>query len=112
MRLRRRISNCINQNEGSTLITVIVAIAFVTILTTIILGTTVVNVRMKGIDRRTRDDFYYAEKALNDIYTGLGQEIAVIAGDEYDSAFKKAGIPVDPLDPSSVDYNLAENAEK
>ncbi|MBR1910551.1 MAG: hypothetical protein IJ821_08195 [Lachnospiraceae bacterium] len=112
MRLRRRISNCINQNEGSTLITVIVAIAFVTILTTIILGTTVVNVRMKGIDRRTRDDFYYAEKALNDIYTGLGQELAVIAGDEYDSAFIKAGIPLDPLVPSSVDYNLAENAEK
>ena len=65
-------------NEGSTLITVIVAIAFVTILVTIILGTTVVNVRMKGIDRRTHDDFYYAEKSLNDIYTGLGQEFVQI----------------------------------
>ena len=78
-------------SSGSTLITVIVAIAFVTILTTIILGTTVVNVRMKGIDRRTHDDFYYAEKSLNDIYTGIGQEVAVLAGHEYDAALKKVG---------------------
>ena len=95
-------------NEGSTLITVIVAIAFVTILVTIILGTTVVNVRMKGIDRRTHDDFYYAEKSLNDIYTGLGQEFVQIAGDEYEKSFNKVGIE----DPSGDDFNMAETAEK
>ena len=91
MRKKRFNVNLIMDSRGSTLITVIVAIAFVTILTTIILGTTVVNVRMKGIDRRTHDDFYYAEKSLNDIYTGIGQELAVIAGQEYDAAFKKVG---------------------
>ncbi len=90
-------------DRGSTLITVIVAIAFVTILVTIILGTTAVNVRMKGIDRRTKDDFYNSEKALNDIYTGLGQEMAAIAGDEYDKAFKKVGL--------TDDYSQAEVAE-
>lgn len=89
-------------DSGSTLITVIVAIAFATILTSIILGTTLVNVRMKGIDRRTKDDFYYAERSLNDIYTGLGQELAVVAGDEYEKAFKKVG----------EDFNMAETAEK
>ncbi len=101
--------NLIRENTGSTLITVIVAIAFVTILTSIILGTSLVNVRMKGIDRRTKGDFYYAEKSLNDIYTGLGQELAVIAGSEYEKAFKKVGL-VD--EPSGDDYNLAETAEK
>jgi hypothetical protein len=103
----RKNHNLIHDNNGSTLITVIVAIAFVTILVTIILGTTVVNVRMKGIDRRTKDDFYYAERSLNDIYTGLGQELAVIAGDEYEAAFKKVGT-VEGLD----DFNMAETAEK
>ena len=119
-------------DAGSTLITVIVAIAFVTILVSIILGTTLVNVRMKGIDRRTKDDFYYAERSLNDIYTGLGQEMAKVAGDEYDKAFKtigemperdvierdEDGNPVFDEEGKSktkkakVDYNLAENAEK
>lgn len=90
-------------DKGSTLITVIVAIAFVTILTSIILGTSVMNVRMKAIDRRTKDDFYYAEKALNDIYTGIGQETAKIAGEEYDDAFNNVGLP---------GYSLSEEAEK
>ena len=127
-----RYNRIIRNDKGSTLITVIVAIAFVTILVSIILGTTLVNVRMKGIDRRTKDDFYYAERSLNDIYTGLGQEMAKFAGDEYDKAFKTIGETLerdvyerdeegDPaLDEDGnpkkkkveVDYNLAENAEK
>ncbi len=96
------------KDRGSTLITVIVAIAFVTILTSIVLGTTVVNVRMKGIDRRTKDDFYYAEKALNDIYTGIGIELANLAGDEYEESFKKIGIEEE----SGDDFNMAETAER
>ena len=100
--------NRISDNRGSTLITVIVAIAFVTILTSIILGTTVVNVRMKGIDKRTKDDFYYAERSLNDIYTGLGQELAIDAAKEYEKAFEKVGNTDDP----TMDFNMAETAEK
>ncbi len=108
MKMLRKIDqNRISKDRGSTLITVIVAIAFVTILTSIILGTTVVNVRMKGIDKRTKDDFYYAEKSLNDIYTGLGQELAVLAGDQYDLVFKKLG-----TDDGTFDFDLAEDAEK
>ena len=78
-------------NNGSTLITVIVAIAFVTILTSIILGTTVVNMSMKGIDRKVKDDFYYAERGLGDVYTEVGQIVAEVAGDEYEAVFKQIG---------------------
>ena len=107
--IRKRLcKNIICKDDGgSTLITVIVAIAFVTILTSIILGTTLVNVRMKGIDKRTKDDFYYAERSLNDIYTGLGQELAKLAGDEYEKAFKKVGTIE-----GTEDFNMAETAEK
>lgn len=112
MENKRRLHNLIKNDRGSTLITVIVAIAFVTILVSIILGTTVVNVRMKGIDRRTHDDFYYAERALNDIYTGIGQELAIIAGDEYEKAFEKVGDIETDGEGNKVDYNLAESAEK
>ncbi len=78
-------------NKGSTLITVIVAIGFVTILTSIILSTTLTNMWMKGIDRKVKDDFYYAEKGLNDVYTGIGQETAKIAGEEYEDIFDEIG---------------------
>ncbi|MBO4905251.1 MAG: hypothetical protein J5367_08520, partial [Lachnospiraceae bacterium] len=101
-----------SDDSGSTLVTVIVAIAFVTILTSIILGTTLVNVRMKGIDKRTRDDFYYAEKALNDIYTGIGMELAQTAGDDYEAAFLMVGGTDVNDEGDTVDYNFAEEAEK
>ncbi|MBO4904982.1 MAG: hypothetical protein J5367_07135, partial [Lachnospiraceae bacterium] len=99
--------NIILNDKGSTIITVIVAIAFVTILTSIILGTSVMNVRMKGIDKRTKDDFYFAEKSLNDIYTGIGQDLAEKAAQEYETAFNKVGTVE-----GSNDYNLSETAEK
>lgn len=91
MRKNDSVKKSIWNNQGSTLITVIVAIAFVTILAGIILGVSVLNVRMKGIDKVTRNDFYKAEKSYNDIYIGIGQEMAVKAGKVYDNLFKKVG---------------------
>lgn len=89
--IRNNLKKSNNKNVGSTLITVIVAIAFVTILTTIILSTSSVNYKMKTIDRATKDDFYYAEKVLNDVYTGIGQKTAQIAGKDYSELFRKVG---------------------
>lgn len=107
IRVVNRDHNLIRSNKGSTLITVIVAIAFVTILTSIILGTTVMNVRMKGIDKQTKDDFYKAEKAMNDIYTGIGEHLAEKAGEYYEDAFERVG-----TENGGVDYHLAEEASK
>lgn len=107
MKIINKNDNFMNDNSGSTIVTVIVAIAFVTILTSIILSTTVMNMHMKGIDRNMKDDFYHAEKALNDIYTGIGQEMSVIAGEEYDKAFSKVGTVE-----AGVDFGLAEASER
>ncbi len=91
-------------NKGSTLITVIVAIAFVTILTSIILTTTVMNMSMKGIDRRVKDDFYYAEKGLKDVFTGIGQNTAEYAGKQYDLAFKQIGKAFSTADEADKEF--------
>ena len=91
-------------NRGSTLVTVIVAIAFVTILTSIILTTTVMNMSMKGIDRKVKDDFYYAEKGLNDVYTGVGQITAEFAGKQYDKAFKQLGKTISTADEANNEF--------
>lgn len=84
-----RITNFILNQKGSTLITVLIAVAFIVILASIVLSSSIVNYRMKGIDRKTKTDFYSAEKALNDIYTGLGQDITKIAATEYSNALTK-----------------------
>ena len=103
MRKENGIKKLILKDKGSTLITVIVAISFITILCSVILAVSSMNIRMKGIDKVTRDDFYKAEKAYNDIYIGIGQEMAVKAGKVYDELFKKVG---------TTGYDSAGAAEK
>lgn len=103
MRKNEKLKKSILSNQGSTLITVIVAISFVIILTSIVVGASVMNMRMKGIDKVTRNDFYKAEKAYNDIYIGIGQEMTVKAGRVYDDLFKKVG---------TTGYDSAGAAEK
>lgn len=79
-------------NKGSVMITVLVAFLFVAVLASIILATVTVNFKMRSIDRRTKDEFYYAEKALNDLYNGIGQECSEIMGEAYNdvlSEYKK-----------------------
>lgn len=80
-------------NKGSVMITVLVAFLFVAVLASIILATVTVNFKMRSIDRRTKDEFYYAEKALNDLYNGIGQECSEIMGEAYNdvlSEYKKS----------------------
>ena len=103
MASKRANTICKLNNAGSTLVTVIVAISFVTILAGMLLSTTLMNVRMKAIDRHAKDDFYFAEKALDDVYTGIGQEVSIIAGNAYDKYFSLAG--------STEDYSIAQKAE-
>lgn len=90
-KIKQSLIKIIKNNSGSTLITVLVAIAFVIILVSIILGTTLVNMSMKGIDRRVKDDFYYAEKGLGDVFIGIGQKTAEFAGKQYDKVFNQIG---------------------
>ena len=76
-------------NKGSVMITVLVAFLFVAVLASIILATVTVNFKMRSIDRRTKDEFYYAEKALNDLYNGIGQECSEIMGEAYNDVLSK-----------------------
>ena len=76
-------------NKGSVMITVLVAFLFVAVLASIILATVTVNFKMRSIDRRTKDEFYYAEKALNDLYNGIGQECSEIMGETYNAVLSK-----------------------
>ncbi len=64
----------LNDNTGSSLIMVIVAVGFVTILSGVVASSAMVNYKVRAIDRRTKDAFYYAEVALDDIYNAVGKD--------------------------------------
>ena len=69
----RRVNNIIKKlnDRGSTLVTVIVVVTFVTIIATTILYLSGVNFMMKETNRKTAENFYETETALEQIKTGL-----------------------------------------
>lgn len=77
------IKRCHKDNKGSTIVTVLVAFLFVSVLVAMTISTVAVNYKMRATDRLAKDEFYYAEKALNDIYSGLGENCALALGDAY-----------------------------
>lgn len=83
IRLFNKISANRDDNKGSVLVTVLVAFLFISVLVATVLSTVAVNIRMRYIDSKTKDEFYYAEKALNDIYTGIGQDCSNYVGRRY-----------------------------
>lgn len=70
-------------NKGASLVLVIVAIAFIGILTAIIMNLCLMNYRMKYMDLRSKDNFYTAETALDEIRAGLGIEVSEALSDAY-----------------------------
>ena len=80
-----RLKNCKLDNKGSVMLTVIIAFLFISVLIAIIMPLTVLNYRMKAVERRSKDEFYYVEKSLNDIYSGVGKECAQELGKVYSS---------------------------
>lgn len=63
-------------NSGSTIILVIIAIAFVATLATILIYTSYYNFAMKNTDRKSKDNFYSAETALDEINAGLQRVVS------------------------------------
>ena len=72
-----------NENGGFSLVMVLVAIAFVAILVSLILYTTMINYQIKVADLRNKRSFYTAEHALNEIKAGLEQDVSRAFGRAY-----------------------------
>ena len=70
-------------NKGAGLISVIVAVAFVTILGSIIISATLSNYRMKQTNLETKDSFYNAERALDEVRMGLQGVVSQALSNSY-----------------------------
>ena len=67
--MKQRMNN--KNKKGSSLVFVIIAVAFVGILSTIILRVTLINVETKGTDRSIKKNFYSAEAVTDKLNIAL-----------------------------------------
>lgn len=70
-------------NKGSSLVTVLAALALISILVVTILSLTAVNYQMKLTDLQAKKSFYSAETALDEVRMGLQQEVSVAFSEAY-----------------------------
>lgn len=70
-------------NAGAALVTVIVVIAFISVMVTVLLYSSSVNFYMKTTDMRIKASFYDAETTLEEIRAALVKR----AGDAYEKAY-------------------------
>lgn len=82
MKNRIRKNRTLN-NKGASLVMVISIVALVSIMVLIMLTMSVMNVQMKAVNNQSVNNFYDAEAAMDEIRTGLGQEVSKAATDAY-----------------------------
>lgn len=58
-------------HRGSTLLMVMICLAFLAILGSLMLSVSLLNLQMKRVESRSKNNFYYCESALEDIRAGL-----------------------------------------
>lgn len=72
-----------NSNRGGALLSVVIVMAIAGILGALAISIAYTNFTMKVVDKKSKDNFYSAEKVLEEICTGLQKE----ASDQYKSAY-------------------------
>ncbi len=61
-----------HNNSGSSFVMVIVALAFIGILAAAMIVAIGLAYRMKAMDLKNKNNFYYLEKAVDEVYAGIG----------------------------------------
>ncbi len=80
--MRKKIKGKLN-NSGSTLIVVLVMVAFMTVLGTVAVTSAMVGYKMKLVDKEVKRTFYSAEEVVDEIYAGLGMKTMDILQNAY-----------------------------
>lgn len=83
MNKRSTINKLHKDNRGSGLIMVLIMVAFLGILTGILMFSTYIGYQMRLVDKQGKDNFYTAETVLDEINIGLQAEISDALADAY-----------------------------
>ena len=94
------------------MLTVLISFMFISVLVAIIMPLTVMAYRMKAVERQTKDEFYYVERALNDVYSGVGRECSLELGRAYSSTLAKYEFTDNTLAYEQFHYNYVDKLKK
>lgn len=73
----------LKSNAGSSIVMVVVSVAFIGIIVGALLAAAVQSYRLKLQALNDRDNFYFVEQALNEIYAGVGSQTVEDLQDAY-----------------------------
>lgn len=73
----------IKENKGSSIVLVLITMALVGVMIAIILMAVLLNYKMKAVDSMSKDTFYTAETAMDEIKAGLENEVSTAYIDSY-----------------------------
>lgn len=83
-KIRTRLQN----NQGNSFIVVVATISFLAVLTAALLVAVALIYRLKAYDINTRDNFYYLEQAMDEIYAGVGSDSMAYLNQAYDDTIE------------------------
>lgn len=84
----RKLKSKRKQNQGNTFIMVIVTLSFLAILTSALLVAVALCYKLKALDINSRDNFYYLEQAMDEIYAGVGTDSMKMLNDAYENTLE------------------------
>lgn len=83
MKKLKKLLKKLKNNAGSSIVMVVVSVAFIGIIVGALLAVAVQSYRLKLQELNSRDNFYYVEQALNEIYAGVGSQTVEDLQDAY-----------------------------
>lgn len=83
MKKLKKLFRKLKSNAGSSIIMVIVSVAFIGIIVGALLSAAVMSYRLKLQDLNSKENFYYVEQAMNEIYAGVGTQTVKDLQDAY-----------------------------
>ena len=81
--IRASIQTFSQNNKGSAIVMVLVAIAFVSVIGSMVMYSTFYNYKMKVTDRKAKDSFYSAQLAMEEINEGLKKVAVQVFSETY-----------------------------
>lgn len=76
------------QNQGNSFIVVVATISFLAVLVSALLVAVALCYRLKAYDINARDNFYYLEQAMDEIYAGVGGDAMTLLNEAYDDTLE------------------------
>ncbi len=76
------------KNQGNTFIMVVATLSFLAVLVATLLVAVALCYRLKAYDINARDNFYYLEQAMDEIYAGVGADAMVHLNTAYDDTIE------------------------